>query len=133
MLFAFMILIHVLPSLISYCAILYKLMTRVCSFSECESLGLDDFPTAERLHWHGRSPGRPDWSEASRFVAFTLVCFPSRVVICHMLATFFFCVAWHFSWLFDCNLKIVCKWNVPDGFFFSFFNLWQEASRHCPC
>ncbi|XP_022973965.1 isoamylase 1, chloroplastic [Cucurbita maxima] len=40
---------------------------------ECESLGLNDFPTAQRLQWHGHSPGNPDWSEASRFVAFTLV------------------------------------------------------------
>ncbi|MED6157612.1 Iron-sulfur assembly protein 1 [Stylosanthes scabra] len=40
---------------------------------ECESLGLDDFPTAERLQWHGHFPGMPDWSETSRFVAFTMV------------------------------------------------------------
>ncbi|XP_044464642.1 isoamylase 1, chloroplastic [Mangifera indica] len=40
---------------------------------ECESLGLDDFPTAERLQWHGYAPGMPDWSDASRFVAFTLI------------------------------------------------------------
>ncbi|KAL7168596.1 hypothetical protein ACSBR2_038934 [Camellia fascicularis] len=40
---------------------------------ECESLGLNDFPTAERLQWHGHSPEMPDWSETSRFVAFTLV------------------------------------------------------------
>uniref|UniRef100_A0A2P2KYU0 Isoamylase family protein n=1 Tax=Rhizophora mucronata TaxID=61149 RepID=A0A2P2KYU0_RHIMU len=40
---------------------------------ECESLGLYDFPTAERLQWHGQAPGRPDWSETSRFVAFTLI------------------------------------------------------------
>ncbi|XP_061991707.1 isoamylase 1, chloroplastic [Rosa rugosa] len=40
---------------------------------ECESLGLNDFPTAERLQWHGLSPGQPDWSKTSRFVAFTLV------------------------------------------------------------
>ncbi|QCD85182.1 glycogen operon protein GlgX [Vigna unguiculata] len=40
---------------------------------ECESLGLDDFPTSERLQWHGRFPGRPDWSDTSRFVAFTMV------------------------------------------------------------
>ncbi|XP_057995639.1 isoamylase 1, chloroplastic isoform X2 [Hevea brasiliensis] len=39
---------------------------------ECESLGLNDFPTAERLQWHGHNPGVPDWSETSRFVAFTL-------------------------------------------------------------
>jgi hypothetical protein len=36
---------------------------------------LNDFPTAERLQWHGHDPGTPDWSETSRFVAFTLVCF----------------------------------------------------------
>lgn len=45
------------------------------SSSECESLGLNDFPTAERLQWHGHTPGVPDWSETSRFVAFTLVTF----------------------------------------------------------
>ncbi|XP_035823394.1 isoamylase 1, chloroplastic [Zea mays] len=39
---------------------------------ECESLGLEDFPTSERLRWHGHQPGKPDWSEASRFVAFTM-------------------------------------------------------------
>nr|XP_027072174.1 isoamylase 1, chloroplastic-like isoform X1 [Coffea arabica] len=39
---------------------------------ECESLGLNNFPTAERLQWHGHAPGLPDWSETSRFVAFTL-------------------------------------------------------------
>ncbi|PON41132.1 Glycoside hydrolase [Parasponia andersonii] len=39
---------------------------------ECESLGLEDFPTAERLQWHGHAPGVPDWSETSRFVAFSL-------------------------------------------------------------
>ncbi|KAJ6408035.1 hypothetical protein OIU84_011360 [Salix udensis] len=36
---------------------------------ECESLGLNDFPTAKRLQWHGHDPGTPDWSETSRFVA----------------------------------------------------------------
>ncbi|KAK6139714.1 hypothetical protein DH2020_026545 [Rehmannia glutinosa] len=40
---------------------------------ECESLGLNDFPTAERLQWHGHAPGMPDWSDTSRFVAFTLI------------------------------------------------------------
>lgn len=40
---------------------------------ECESLGLDDFPTAERLQWHGHHPGAPDWSGTSRFVAFSLM------------------------------------------------------------
>ncbi|TKY60780.1 Isoamylase 1 [Spatholobus suberectus] len=40
---------------------------------ECESLGLDDFPTSKRLQWHGHFPGMPDWSETSRFVAFTMV------------------------------------------------------------
>ncbi|XP_021277026.1 isoamylase 1, chloroplastic isoform X2 [Herrania umbratica] len=40
---------------------------------ECESLGLNDFPTAERLQWHGHTPGMPDWSDKSRFVAFTLI------------------------------------------------------------
>ncbi|EPS64233.1 isoamylase isoform 1, partial [Genlisea aurea] len=51
---------------------------RFCSLmtefrSECESLGLNNFPTAERLQWHGHSPGKPDWSNKSRFVALTLV------------------------------------------------------------
>lgn len=41
--------------------------------SECEALGLNDFPTAERLQWHGYVPETPDWSETSRFVPFTLV------------------------------------------------------------
>ncbi|KAJ7517436.1 hypothetical protein O6H91_21G024500 [Diphasiastrum complanatum] len=40
---------------------------------QSEALGLEDFPTAERLQWHGTSPNIPDWSETSRFVAFTLV------------------------------------------------------------
>ncbi|XP_031373341.1 isoamylase 1, chloroplastic isoform X2 [Punica granatum] len=40
---------------------------------ECESLGLNNFPTAERLQWHGHVSGVPDWSESSRFVAFTLI------------------------------------------------------------
>ncbi|CAI0387285.1 unnamed protein product [Linum tenue] len=40
---------------------------------ECESLGLNDFPTAERLQWHGHAVGVPDWSETSRFVGFSLV------------------------------------------------------------
>ncbi|TKY53610.1 Isoamylase 1 [Spatholobus suberectus] len=40
---------------------------------ECELLGLDDFPTSERLQWHGHFPGMLDWSETSRFVACTVV------------------------------------------------------------
>ncbi|RZC56908.1 hypothetical protein C5167_015763 [Papaver somniferum] len=40
---------------------------------ECESLGLNDFPTSERLQWHGHAPCEPNWSETSRFVAFSLV------------------------------------------------------------
>ncbi|OVA19269.1 Glycoside hydrolase [Macleaya cordata] len=40
---------------------------------ECESLGLNDFPTSERLQWHGYTPGEPNWSETSRFVAFSLI------------------------------------------------------------
>ncbi|XP_027340326.1 isoamylase 1, chloroplastic isoform X2 [Abrus precatorius] len=47
-----------------------RLMTKFRQ--ECESLGLDDFPTSERLQWHGHFPGMPDWSESSRFVAFTM-------------------------------------------------------------
>ncbi|XP_077216116.1 isoamylase 1 isoform X2 [Tasmannia lanceolata] len=48
-----------------------RLMTKFRQ--ECESLGLDDFPTADRLQWHGHLPGIPDWSETSRFVAFSLI------------------------------------------------------------
>ncbi|KAH9608201.1 hypothetical protein KSS87_006934 [Heliosperma pusillum] len=47
-----------------------RLMTKFRS--ECESLGLSDFPTSERLQWHGHVPECPDWSEASRFVAFSM-------------------------------------------------------------
>ncbi|KAK6944677.1 Glycoside hydrolase, family 13, N-terminal [Dillenia turbinata] len=50
-----------------FCCLMTKLR------KECESLGLNDFPTAERLQWHGHLPGRPDWSDTSRFVAFTLI------------------------------------------------------------
>lgn len=39
---------------------------------ECECLALEDFPTAQRLQWHGHEPGKPDWSETSRFVAFSM-------------------------------------------------------------
>ncbi|KAF3338876.1 isoamylase 1 [Carex littledalei] len=39
---------------------------------EWECLGLDDFPTAERLQWHGHQPAKPDWSDTSRFVAFSI-------------------------------------------------------------
>ncbi|KAK1275666.1 hypothetical protein QJS04_geneDACA004141 [Acorus gramineus] len=41
--------------------------------SECECLGLHDFPTAERLQWHGHHPGKPDWSRSSKFVAFSMI------------------------------------------------------------
>uniref|UniRef100_A0A0E0LWZ8 Glycosyl hydrolase family 13 catalytic domain-containing protein n=1 Tax=Oryza punctata TaxID=4537 RepID=A0A0E0LWZ8_ORYPU len=52
-------------------------LQRFCSLmtkfrKQCESLGLADFPTAQRLHWHGHQPGKPDWSETSRFVAFSM-------------------------------------------------------------
>ncbi|GAU11796.1 hypothetical protein TSUD_75470, partial [Trifolium subterraneum] len=50
-----------------FCSLLTKFR------QECESLGLDDFPTSERLQWHGHFPATPDWSESSRFVAFTLM------------------------------------------------------------
>ncbi|XP_039120235.1 isoamylase 1, chloroplastic isoform X2 [Dioscorea cayenensis subsp. rotundata] len=40
--------------------------------SECESLGLDDFPTGDRLQWHGHRHCAPDWSKTSRFVAFSM-------------------------------------------------------------
>ncbi|XP_020265322.1 isoamylase 1, chloroplastic isoform X2 [Asparagus officinalis] len=48
-----------------------RLMTKFRQ--ECEALGLEDFPTAERLQWHGHQPGMPDWSPESRFVAFSLI------------------------------------------------------------
>ncbi|KAL0291299.1 UNVERIFIED_CONTAM: Isoamylase 1, chloroplastic [Sesamum radiatum] len=51
----------------------WKLINDPFPFSECESLGLNDFPTAERLQWHGHTPATPDWSDTSRFVAFTLI------------------------------------------------------------
>ncbi|KAI4376401.1 hypothetical protein MLD38_014169 [Melastoma candidum] len=52
----------------------YRFCRQMTNFRhECESLGLSDFPTAERLQWHGHLPGQPDWSDTSRFVAFTLV------------------------------------------------------------
>ncbi|AQK51280.1 Sugary1 [Zea mays] len=52
---------------------LYRFCRLMTKFrKECESLGLEDFPTSERLKWHGHQPGKPDWSEASRFVAFTM-------------------------------------------------------------
>ncbi|KAL9302254.1 Isoamylase 1 [Arabidopsis thaliana] len=50
-----------------FCRILIKFR------DECESLGLNDFPTAKRLQWHGLAPEIPNWSETSRFVAFSLV------------------------------------------------------------
>ncbi|GJY60381.1 hypothetical protein Tco_0461038 [Tanacetum coccineum] len=42
---------------------------------ECDALGLNDFPTAERLQCHGYVPETAHWSETSRFAAFTLVHF----------------------------------------------------------
>ena len=54
------------------------------TFSECESLGLNDFPTAERLQWHGHAPLTPNWSESSRFVAFTLVCMVMKFYLLHL-------------------------------------------------
>jgi isoamylase len=37
------------------------------------SLRLRAHPTGDQVAWHGRQPEKPDWSEASRLVAFTLV------------------------------------------------------------
>nr|CAB3483492.1 unnamed protein product [Digitaria exilis] len=52
---------------------LYRFCRLMTKFrKECESLGLEDFPTSEQLHWHGHQPGKPDWSEGSRFVAFSM-------------------------------------------------------------
>jgi isoamylase len=36
------------------------------------ALRLRAHPTGEQVQWHGRAPAKPDWSEASRLVAFTL-------------------------------------------------------------
>jgi len=49
----------------------HLLYTMDCS--DCESLCLDDFPTAQKLQWHGHQPAVPDWSTTSRSVAFSLV------------------------------------------------------------
>jgi len=35
-------------------------------------VGQSEFPTAETLTWHGKLPNEPDWSEESRFIAWTL-------------------------------------------------------------
>nr|AUZ20772.1 isoamylase 1 [Manihot esculenta] len=52
----------------------YRFCCQMTKFRhECKSLGLNDFPTAERLQWHGHYPCVPDWSETSRFVAFTQI------------------------------------------------------------
>lgn len=48
----------------------YRLLIQFRREAEC--LGLSDFPTAERLQWHGLTPENPDWSETSRFIAFTI-------------------------------------------------------------
>ncbi|KAL3692101.1 hypothetical protein R1sor_005752 [Riccia sorocarpa] len=40
---------------------------------QSDALRLGEFPTAEKLQWHGLLPNTPDWSETSRFVAFSLV------------------------------------------------------------
>eukprot|EP00271_Cylindrocystis_brebissonii_P014372 TRINITY_DN35711_c0_g1_i1.p1 TRINITY_DN35711_c0_g1~~TRINITY_DN35711_c0_g1_i1.p1 ORF type:complete len:914 (-),score=89.55 TRINITY_DN35711_c0_g1_i1:950-3463(-) len=48
----------------------YSLLVNFRRKTEC--LGLDDFPTAERLTWHGLNPEAPDWSASSRFIAFTI-------------------------------------------------------------
>ncbi|KAG6557828.1 hypothetical protein Mapa_000595 [Marchantia paleacea] len=40
---------------------------------QCDALRLGEFPTAEKLQWHGSVPNLPDWSDSSRFVAFSLV------------------------------------------------------------
>jgi isoamylase len=37
------------------------------------ALRLRAHPTGDQVAWHGRQPEKPDWSEASRLVAFTLV------------------------------------------------------------
>jgi isoamylase len=36
------------------------------------TLRLRAHPTGDQVAWHGQQPGAPDWSEASRLVAFTL-------------------------------------------------------------
>lgn len=42
-----------------------------CSATQC--FGLEEFPDSNRLQWHGHAPYTPDWSESSRFIAFTIV------------------------------------------------------------
>ncbi|GJP51421.1 hypothetical protein CLOM_g10586, partial [Closterium sp. NIES-68] len=39
---------------------------------EFKCFRLDDFPTAHHLQWHGLTPANPDWSDTSRFIAFTI-------------------------------------------------------------
>ncbi|KAJ4734304.1 Glycogen debranching enzyme [Rhynchospora pubera] len=52
---------------------LYRFCRLLIKFRrECECLGMDDFPTAQQLQWHGHQPGMPDWSDTSRFVAFSM-------------------------------------------------------------
>lgn len=53
---------------------LYRFTRLILNFRrKCEVFGLSEFPNAETLKWHGILPEMPDWSEKSRFVAFTLV------------------------------------------------------------
>eukprot|EP00850_Spirogloea_muscicola_P010847 SM000065S20196 [mRNA] locus=s65:232907:239639:- [translate_table: standard] len=49
-------------------------LTDLCfiSFRKTESFRLYDYPPGDRLQWHGITPGNPDWSESSRFLAFTI-------------------------------------------------------------
>lgn len=34
---------------------------------------MEDYPSDWNLDWHGHGPGTPDWSETSRFIAYSLV------------------------------------------------------------
>lgn len=85
--------------------------------SECESLGLDDFPTAKRLQWHGIAPETPDWSKTSRFVAFSLVPLSLNSVWRFMVSVFTWVIQTSFLFLFliFCQVDSVKK-EIYVGF-----------------
>jgi hypothetical protein len=41
-----------------------------------EVFRMEDYPSDWNLDWHGHTPGSPDWSETSRFIAYSLVSIP---------------------------------------------------------
>jgi hypothetical protein len=55
------------------------------------ALRLGEFPTAERLEWHGTTPNTPDWSETSRFVAFTLVLIKTSLTLVLLVSLYLSC------------------------------------------